>query len=170
MKRKNKFIGGFIAILHCILMSVPLLVTFHNIVQNAITRQKSYTAQYVYDNNGNYQESLLTYDEADYFYLGVQQTLIEMGCLDSEVSSSSTWSDFTLNDFPFLMSNDYIGIFDNGETLSSSTLVYYAYVNFYLNWLINMSILVFVPELILVFITMCRKLVYSFSSKIDGGF
>lgn len=172
MKKNKKIMGGFIAILHCLLMSIPALVLCFNTIKFAIHDVTSYDSTYVYDNNGNYLESSRDYELSDYITIGLHDTNSDFDVFNGTLVDS-TWSDYVTNNknpFPFLLDVDFLGIFDNGDTISKDTLEIYAFLNFYLNWLINMSVIVFVPELIIVFIDMCRKLVYSFSHKIDGGF
>ena len=172
MKKNHKIMGGFIAILHCCLMATPLLVLLFNTCKEAIHQATSYETTYVYDTNGNYQESSRDYGLTDYITIGMRDTNEDFdvynGCL-----TDSTWSDYISNNknpYPFLLDVNFLGVFENGETISKDTLEIYAYINFYLNWLINMSVIVFIPEIILVFIDICRKLIYSFSHKIEGGF
>ena len=172
MKKNKKIMGGFIALLHCCLMAIPALVLCFNTLKFAIHDVTSYESTYVYDSNGNYQEESRQYELSDYITQGLQDTNADFDVYTGTLTDM-TWAIFSSdykNAFPFLLNVDFLSVFDNSETISKDTLELYAYINFYLNWLINMSVIVFVPELILIFIDICRKLVYSFSHKIDGGF
>lgn len=173
MKKNKKIMGGFIAILHCCLMALPLLVLVFNTLKIGVTQSLSYETTYVYDNEGNYQESSREYSFNDYVIMGFHETNKDFNVYYDELESTN-WAIYFIdyhNPFTFLMDIDFLGVFNiDGWTMNVSQLEIYAFINFYLNWLINMSVIVFVPELILVFIDICRKLVYSFSHKIDGGF
>ena len=58
-------LGGFIAFLHCCLMSVPLVVGLYNVGRHCVKNNSDYEVTYVYDNNGNYQESARVYSLVD---------------------------------------------------------------------------------------------------------
>lgn len=175
MRKNKKIMGGFIAILHCCLMALPLLVLVFNTLKIGVTQSLSYETTYVYDNEGNYQESSREYSFNDYVIMGFRDTLIDFHYIDEEIINTyeqNDWDNATseLWSFPFVMDIDFLSLFSVSSNEFGESIYIYFYINFYLNWLINMSVIVFVPELILVFIDICRKLVYSFSHKIDGGF
>ena len=173
MKKNHKILGGFIACLHCCLMALPLLVGVFNVCSVAIHHMTSYETTYTYDQDGNYQESSKEYGLDDYIHLGLQETNKDFNVYTGSLQDNTSWESYVsnnMNDYPFLLSVDFLGIFSNQTNLTEDSLEVYAYINFYLNWLINMSVIVFVPELILIFLDICRRLVYSFSHKIDGGF
>lgn len=115
----------------------------------------------------------VTYSFEDNSYLGLRDTLYYFNVLDSNLTFDNvSWNDCysDLNSFSLLMDVDYLSVFDLGSENSSSLNSVLAFVNFYFNWIINMSIVVFVPEMLIVFIDICRKLIYSFSHKIEGGY
>lgn len=173
MKKNRKILGGFVACLHCCLMALPLFTLLFNAGRNCLQANLSYESTYTYDNDGNFQTSSKEFDLAKSFTYAMEETLLEFNYIDESFTYDDTWSVniANSNDFPFLMNNDFFGLFveDSTQKLNDSSYTY-LFINFYLNWIINMSVIVFVPELIVVFLDMCRKLVYSFSHKINGGF
>ena len=156
MKKNRKIMGGFVACLHCALMSLPLLVGLYNVGRHCLQKNLSYTSQVTYDNEGNFIETSREYTLAEKVSIGFKDTLVDFNYVDSNHDySTQTWSNAITDSLgmPFLMNNDYLGVFgiQNSGTLGDSSYIY-LYINFYLNWLINMSVLVFVPEILIIFI------------------
>lgn len=170
--KKHKILGGFVACLHCCLMAIPLLVGVYNVGRHCLQANLSFETTITYDNEGNYTETKREYSLAEKVELSFKETLIDFNYInDSYDYSSNNWNDnFNHTHYPFLMNNDYLGLFSIDNNSMESSAYMYLFVNMYLNWLINMSVLVFTPEILIIFIDICRKLVYSFSHKIEGGF
>lgn len=172
MKKNHKILGGFIACLHCCLMALPLLTLLYNVGRHCLQANLSYEVTYTYDSEGNYSESSREYTLAEKVELSFKDTLADFNYIDTSYDySQHTWSDnFAQTSYPFLMNNDFMGLFSISSNTMGDSAYTYVFINMYLNWIINMSVIVFVPELICVFIDICRKLIYSFSHKIEGGF
>ena len=83
MKKNRKILGGFVACLHCALMSLPLFVLLFNGGRNCLQANLSYETTFTYDNDGNYQESSKEYVLAKSFTYAMGQTLEEFNYIDN---------------------------------------------------------------------------------------
>ena len=102
MKKNHKILGGFVACLHCCLMALPLLVLVFNVGRHCLQANLSYEVTYVYDNDGNYQESSREYTLAEKVSQSFKDTCVDFNLMDSSDDfSSQSWSEVFSSSYPF---------------------------------------------------------------------
>ena len=85
--------------------------------------------------------------------------------LDYDAIVQSTIDDSHMDDLNVVVDIDFVGLF--GAVYDSAIWVF---LNSYINYIINMALIIFMPEIILLFIQWCRDLIYTFTDKQEGGF
>lgn len=94
---------------------------------------------------------------------------------DSEVTNVSEWisenngssyTDVIQNTSShFIINFSVVRLFDNGIVMDGNKIAPLLFVDFMCNFIINMSLIVFLPEVLLCFVNMVRDLIYTFTSK-----
>lgn len=75
---------------------------------------------------------------------------------------------YVMNNYTFtfnVVNFDFMSIFGVDDTN-----YYIQFVNWYLNYLINMELVLFLPEILLIVLTMAKRLVLSWSNKIGESY
>ena len=137
---KKRKIHSFITFLHCLALALPLL--------------------------------MLVYMYVVSFFNGYTAVDLTQG-----VSQSVNYNnDLDINDIFTYFNTNYLTAFSvvNVDFMSAmgitSTLGYIVFINWYCNYLINISLVLFLPEVLLIFISIARNLVLRWDDSIKGGY
>ena len=81
-------------------------------------------------------------------------------------NNGSSYTDVSQNtSSKFIINFSVVSLFDNGIVMNGNNVAPYLFLDFMFNYLINASLICFLPECILCFVSWARDLVYVFLDK-----
>ena len=138
--KKRKRVVNFVSFLHCLALALPLLMLVYMYV---VSFFNGYTAV---DLTG-----------------GVSQSVNYNNSLDID-------SIFTYFNANYLFTFDVVNVDFMNVFGITTTLPYIVFINWYCNYIINISLVLFLPEVLMFFISFARNLVLRWDSTIHGGY
>lgn len=136
----KKIRHGFLGLVHVSVLALPLVFIAIMLLINVLNGYQASAVDGVASMSTNYSQSLDINSVFTYFNTNYQ---------------------FSLD----IVNIDFLDVFNIDTTLD-----YMVFTNWYLNYLINMELVVFLPEILLMFFKMARNLVTCWSNKISGGY
>lgn len=102
-------------------------------------------------------------DNFNYFKYDV--TITNLNELITSIDGANYSTIQELCDSHLLIDFSVISLFDNGLVNYGTSISPYLFADFFFVYLVNISVICFLPEVLLAFVTWCRNLVYSFVEK-----
>lgn len=180
MAKTKRYINHFFAFAHITALAVPVIILGYNIVKDNLSNLfASQSVQHhggtsdVFANDLDYAvEILQTKSMNDYIY----DTLDNLNYLtyDATAIDKDAWVT-TYNDVPFatitsehtnthlILNYDYYSLFDRTLIQHDGNSAIWFFFNYYVNYIISITIMIFIPELILYFFTWAKSLIYKFT-------
>lgn len=187
MKGKTKLFRHFITLLNIVAIALPLVTFGYYVANDALS--KHYASQSVQHHGGtsdvfsddlDYAIDNLTLRSIDDNFIFTLQDY-EYYNFDSSkgITDIESWyayydgksyatiiSDNAVSN-KFFLNLDFISMFDNGIVNNGKNVTTYLFVNFYINFIITMTLLCFMPSVILAFFEICKGFVYKFLDEGD---
>ena len=180
-KKTRRYINHFFAFTHIVALSVPVVVLIYYVVRDNLTNLfASQSVQHhggtsdVFSNDLDYAvDTLTTKSLDDYIY----DTLDNFSYLtyDNIVTNKDEWVSAYEGDYFYeitaehtsthlLLNYDYFSLFNHDLTQQNGNIAVWLFMNYYINYLISISILIFLPEVIIYFFDWAKSSIYTFTN------
>ena len=186
MKKQTKLFKHFITILNIIALSMPILVFVYYVVANGLNlhmtadamQYHGYEGQSTFESDFDYAKENLVPTNVN---MNLLYTLDNFGYLNYDAYNTdlTTWlSNYEGASYQSIVQNgvstkmlldvDFTSLFfENGLVNYSGSVAPYLMLNYMCNYFINISLIIFIPELLVLFIYILRNLAYKFVDKMD---
>lgn len=174
---KTRLFRHFITALHIIALSVPFVSFGYKVIADNLTNLfTSNSLQHHGGASDSYADDLelgkekFVVHELNYYLV---DTLYDFNFIDSSADDFATnYESYVLSDIvtdSHLMTNfDYVSLFTNNLENHGYSIAPFLFINYYINYVLTISLLLFLPEVILWFIYFVKNLIYKTLDRVGG--